>query len=265
MRILLSFVTDNELSIPIDHQEHLQQLVRAIIDGTPSTAADGLMPGGDYHFSNLRSQSRRISDGHIHFAPGRIEWQFASPSQPLIQKLHDFATKQQTITLCGHPLRIAAIRQISTPDFRGGRMDCTCVTPIVTPAIAQPTPQMVRYLRPLHHGEEIERVLVNELLLTHRRVSGAELRGKPVHIEFNQKYIRKDPREGTRKVRFLGEDIIGCYAPFVLYGEIELLLTAWECGLGQRRTDGFGMISMRPAMDGIYENSTTSQDSHEGE
>ncbi len=261
MRMLWAFITDKEVAIPIDHHEHLQDLVHAIAGETILQQREGSQNGRMYHFSNLRSQSRRILDGSIHFSAGRIEWQFASPSTPILEKVREFTQTRETVTIGGHTLRIAAVKEINAPDFSNEIMDCTCLTPLVTPAVQQPSPFLTRYLRPLHHAEAVEAVIVNELVRTYTLLTGLEHADTSVQIKFNQNYIRKDPREGTRKVRFRGEHIIGCYAPFIMIAAQDLLQTAWECGLGHRRGDGFGMISMRPPRDNGQRKHASGKDS----
>ncbi len=246
MRILWNFIIEKETSIPIDHQEHLQHLVHEIAGNVLRYGTNTQSSAPNFHFGNLRSQSRVIENGTIRFAPGRVEWQFATPSAPILNEIQRYTEKINRVKICDGTFHISSVKPIEPPDLSSGRMECTCLTPFVTAAIEQPTPGIVRYLRPLHHISEIESVLLNELLVAHNSAYGLPAHASQFRLEFNQNYLRRDHRGGTRKVRFRGEDIIGSYAPFIMYADRELLRTAWECGLGQRRTDGFGMVTMRP-------------------
>jgi CRISPR-associated endoribonuclease Cas6 len=99
------------------------------------------------------------------------------------------------------------------------------------------------YLRP-EDTKETNRILTQNLKNKHAIVSGKELNGAAVELEWNQAYLAEKKRV-TKKITIEKEDVktdvVGIQAPFSVVGHPELIKTGYECGFGEKTSMGFGM------------------------
>ena len=63
-----------------------------------------------------------------------------------------------------------------------------------------------------------------------------------LELVFDADYLARSPHGGTKLTTFKGIHIRGVLAPFTLTGSEELMRVAWDCGLGEKNSAGFGMI-----------------------
>jgi CRISPR-associated endoribonuclease Cas6 len=137
-------------------------------------------------------------------------------------------------------LRLEMVEALGTPVF-GERERFTCLSPIVS-AVPREDGKTY-YLRPSDAAFS-DAVRAN-LLWKHRLLHGGPPEDDRLLLEFDAAYLA-DPkhREGTKLVTFKGIQIKGAFAPFMLTGSAALMQTAWDCGLGEKNSIGFGMIEM---------------------
>ena len=63
-----------------------------------------------------------------------------------------------------------------------------------------------------------------------------------LELVFDPGYLSRSPHGGTKLTTFKGIQIRGALAPFTLTGSEELMRVAWNCGLGEKNSSGFGMV-----------------------
>ena len=63
-----------------------------------------------------------------------------------------------------------------------------------------------------------------------------------LELVFDPGYLARSPHCGTKLTTFKGIQIRGALAPFTLTGSEELMRIAWDCGLGEKNSSGFGMV-----------------------
>ena len=259
MRLHIRFQLEETAALPIDHNYDLLGLVYRLLATSDEEYASFLHEEGYreqaesakrsklFTFSGLRVESsrRRIENGRLLLRPGAVDWLLASPRD-------DFLTHSATGLLSvGSEVRVGAARlrlemveALPQPTF-AARTKFSCLSPIVA---ARPCPDgKTYYLRPTDPLFS-EAVRAN-LLWKHRLLhGGAAPDDDRLDLEFDSAYLA-DPRHrgGTKLVTFKSIQIVGAFAPFALTGSTALMETAWNCGLGEKNSIGFGMIEHKPA------------------
>jgi CRISPR-associated endoribonuclease Cas6 len=100
-----------------------------------------------------------------------------------------------------------------------------------------------RYLRPTE-GDAFSEAVRKNLIAKYRVLHGHDPQDDRVRLTFSPGYLARDRHAGTKKITFGRIDLIGALAPLTLTAAPELLTLAYECGLGQGNSMGFGMLDL---------------------
>jgi len=150
--------------------------------------------------------------------------------------------------------RVGSVETLPSPQFQGGPEGALsakfrCLSPIVVSTMEEYKGKLsVYYLRPgdSRMGEAIRRNLLGKFEIVGRK------RPKDESLEFklDEEYIeRRGGPEKTTKLIWIREGdgeretkVKAFIAPFELAGSVELIKIAYECGIGEKNSLGFGMI-----------------------
>ena len=179
---------------------------------------------------------------HLQIAPGQVEWFLSSPREDfLLHSATGLLTAGSTVQVGSLRLVIREVCALPQPPFTPTAA-FSCLTPIVA---SLPLPdRRTYYIRPCE-GEAFSQAVRNNLLHKYRLLHSGELpTDDRLTLTFDPTYLDRDPHVGTKKITFKDIHIIGAFAPFTLTGSPELMQTAWECGLGEKNSSGFGMINL---------------------
>ena len=258
MRLRIRLHTDRPVRVPFSHQEYLAALVYRTLGASNAEYArflhdEGYPAAPDtthkrfklFCFSTLRAPryARRVTQGGLVFEPGFIDWYISSP-------LPDFLNHSATGLLSeGSPLRVGPtatfiireIAAISCPPF-GETQEFTCWTPIVAAVPAPDKRDTPYYLRPDTDAPAFSEAVRKNLLQKYHLVHDAPPTSDALTLSFNAAYLARSPHSGTKKITIHNINMVGAEAPFTLSGSPDLIRLAWETGLGQNNSMGFGMI-----------------------
>jgi|SRR5579871_2260727 len=259
MRLAVHFHLEREALLSMNHQHELTGLAYRLLEISNPDYARFLHDEGYrleegkakryklFVFSGLRvpGHRRRAEGDRLRIAPGLVEWLLASPLDDFLQNCATGLLTAGTVLEVGPvPLTITSVEALPAPVFRETTR-FTCLTPIVA---SVPLPNGgTRYIRPCE-GEAFSAAVRSNLLQKARLVYGEEPTeaDSALTLRFKEEYL-SDPRHrgGTKLIRYKNIDVVGAFAPFTLIGSPALMRMAWECGLGEKNTGGFGMIEMR--------------------
>lgn len=260
MRLAVRFELERGGMLPLNHQQLLTGLVYRLLGASDADFAADLHDHGFateegsakrfklFVFSGLRVPKgrRRIVGDQMQIAPGLVEWFLSSPREDfLLHSATGLLTAGSTVQVGGLRLTIREVCALPQPTFDAPVTAFSCMTPVVA---ALPRPEGgTHYLRPCE-GEAFSQAVRNNLLHKHRLLHAGELPADDrLALTFDAAYLDRDPHVGTKKITFKNIDIIGALAPFTLTGSPTLMQTAWECGLGEKNSSGFGMIALNTA------------------
>jgi CRISPR-associated endoribonuclease Cas6 len=150
--------------------------------------------------------------------------------------------------------RVGSVETLPPPQFQGGPEGTLsarfrCLSPIVVSTMEEYKGKLsVHYLRPGdgRMGEAIGRNLLGKFEIVDRK----KPKDESLEFRLDEEYIER--RGGPEKITKLiwiregdGERetrVKAFIAPFELSGSIELIRIAYECGIGEKNSLGFGMI-----------------------
>lgn len=267
LRIKLSLQpVEAETRIPINYQYPLSAAIYKIVSAASPEYAGWLHARG-YLSSNGKPMKLFVFSRLIFQKPERLFNVLIvknhSPCTLYISSpmLDDFVQNfvaglfDQTTIEIGNPqtvgrFRVTGVETLPDPDFSSAVM-YRCLSPIVVSTIHEHNGKLHQYyLRP--DDERLSELVRNNLIRKHEIVYG-EL---PANVELtftpDAGYIQR--RGGTERVSKLitvkeWEDrravrVKSFMVPFEMHGSTALIKTAYECGIGEKNSMGFGMIEV---------------------
>ncbi len=138
--------------------------------------------------------------------------------------------------------RVEQLEALPVPEFKE-TMRFKCLSPIVVSTIREHRGRLQPYyFRP--HDEGVSEAIRNNLLEKHRIIHAQKPEDNQLtfRLEANDKPRSKliTIKEGTAEAT----QIKAFETYFTLEGSTELMQTAWECGLGEHNSQGFGMVEV---------------------
>jgi CRISPR-associated endoribonuclease Cas6 len=256
MRVRIELDNPGEARLPVDHQDLLAAAVYRLLGVSDEAYSarlhdEGYSPDGGFRkyklfcFSNLRvgKDRRRIERDRLILRSGRVDWFIASPMAAFQTHFVTGSLHQGEVRVGSAVFPIAGAEALPLPTFRETTR-FTCMTPLVA-SVWEPDRKPPRYLRP-QEGEAFSEAVRSNLLNRYRLAYGAPPADDRLELKFDQSYLEKDRHGGTKKVTYKGIDVIGAMAPFTLTGSGELMRLAWEGGLVEKNSGGFGMVEVKP-------------------
>lgn len=249
MRLLVTLENPRGAAVPVNHQQYLTGVIYVSLARSSADFARFLHDRGYrlgagpkafklFTFSGLRSRRRRIDGPLMHLDAGPVEWWIASPVPDFLTHCATGLLAAEALTIHRAVFPIASMETLPAPDFRRGRADFTCWTPIVA-SVSRPD-GTARYLRPEDGSVFSEAVRAN-LLRKHQALHGVPPEDDRFRLEFAPDYLAAH-RGGTKKITFKGIDVVGALAPFAAEGSPALLSLGYDCGFGEKNAAGFGMV-----------------------
>jgi CRISPR-associated endoribonuclease Cas6 len=256
MRLRIQLHLDREAILPIDHQYELMSLVYRLLEVSDTDYARFLHEEGYgregtdtkrmklFVFSKLRvpKDRRRVEGANLRLYPGAVEWLVSSPREDFLRHSATGLLSTGSRLMVGQVgLTITGVEALPAPEFFE-TTSFRCLTAIVA---SQPLSDgRTYYLRPQDEeafSEAVRRNLLHKYSLLH---GGASPENDRLELTFDADYLSNPKHRGTQKVCIKGIEVVGAFAPFTLTGSTELMEVAWNAGLGEKNSAGFGMIEV---------------------
>lgn len=219
-----------------------------------------------FTFSKIQiPHSFRIRDGLTTKDPRPWILYISSPMlQAFVQNfvLGLFDQADISLYIKGNKLKfdVSQVESLVTPEF-GERIYCKTLSPIVVSTMTDVNERrQIHYFRPDEKGlpEAIEKNLQEKLGIIDKKVTQEEAdlfkKGQLLNITFQPdlKYVKKRIQQGKRVTKKItikpdtpeATEIISFEIPFWLKGDPKLMQVAWECGIGEHTSQGFGMMEV---------------------
>jgi len=256
MRIKLSMRPQTSPAVvPINYQYPLSAAIYKILHRASPVYAEFLheqgyeAPSGRlmklFTFSRLWVPAVHRRGEKLHGSDAAWKLQISSPMmdafvQNFVLGLFDVAE----IVIAGQGVRTAfRVEQVETlamPAFKS-EMRFKCLSPITASTGEQRAGRtQIHYYRP--HEPELSEALRKNLLEKYRAIHGRTPDDEALAFRLQPQDRPKSSliriKEGQRE-----QTNIRCFETyFTLSGSTELMQTAWQCGLGEHNSQGFGMI-----------------------
>ena len=256
MRLHISLHLDRTTTIPADHVYELQALIYRFLDRSSPKFARFLhnqgytseAPGDARRFKSfvycglrVDKSRRRLQNGELTILPGTVDWFLSSPNEEFLRHLvTGLLCRGENLQVAQARFEVVAASALPTPEFQE-QTEYSCLSPMVA---AVPLPEGgTRYLLP-SDGERFSEAVRANLLQKFAVLMGKPPERSDFRLEFSPKFLNDPSRPNTKLVDFKGTKIRGAFAPFRLTTSPELHCFAYDAGLGEKNSAGFGMIAL---------------------
>ena len=240
MRMELRISSGKErIVLPLDYNYHLQGF---LYNGVSPELASFLHDKGfEYEkrsfrmftFSKLMGKYE-IKDGTITFTmPVRLV--ISSPLDRFVSELANTMLTSKELKLCGEDITVEEISVLERPEIKS-RMRIRLVTPLVAYSTLL-TPEgrkKTYYYNPLE--PEFAEIIDGNMRKKYQAFYGKEPRARKLSL--------KPERFNERIVKYRDNVIKGYTGTFLIDGNRRLLELAYDCGLGSKNSQGFGMFNV---------------------
>ncbi|NTW63346.1 MAG: CRISPR-associated endoribonuclease Cas6 [Chlorobiaceae bacterium] len=261
MRITLELShRHSSVTVPINHSYLISSLIYNVIDRSSSEYAERLHEQGYrlenrafklFTFSPLNPGNRRKwvmhENGTMSSGERQLHLTISSPKDEFIEHLILGLLHEPFVSVGKELFRLETVRKLDPPAFAED-MRFVMLSPLVCATKSTPD-QHPQYLFP--NDPDFKRVLVANLCRKHE-----VLRGKPmacneaeVMFELDPDYVAKVNGK-VQKLITLKEGrsdeskVKGTLAPFRIRAPRELIEIGYECGFGEKNSQGFGMVKV---------------------
>ena len=244
-----------ETAFPVNHQHHLCSLCYDLLRSSDVEFARFLHEEGYrasehdtrhfklFTFSGLRAPKmrRRVAGETLWLRPGPVEWLVSSPCPSFLTHFATGLLSRGGLQIGDKTLPVVQAQTLPTPSFDAGFAAFTCLTPVVCSVPSDKGGK--RYLRADDpaFSDAVYRNLLHKYAALHSETFDAS-GAVPFALTWNANYLARAPHAGQKKVRFKEIDVIGVQAPLTLAGPPALLALAYDTGIGELNSSGFGML-----------------------
>jgi CRISPR-associated endoribonuclease Cas6 len=257
---------DRNCAIPINYQYPLSAAIYNILNQASPDYADFLhkkgyiSPTGKpmklFTFSriwcpNIRRMGAILNMDHRSYCT----FQIASPMlEDFVQNFVIGLFQQQEIEISGPQavgrFMITQVETLPLPIF-GSETKFTCLSPIVVSTMHEYQGKLTPYyFRP--DDQQLSVAIQNNLRRKFETINNKSAADLSLIFEPDQQYIKNREKQGKRVTKKItikegdreATDIICLEVPFTLKGSSELMEIAYECGIGEKNSMGFGMIEV---------------------
>jgi CRISPR-associated endoribonuclease Cas6 len=246
------------VTLPINNSHLVSSLIYNIVDQSSSDYAERLHEQGYrrenrafklFTFSPVYSGHSRkwalYDNGTMSTSDALLHVTISSPKPEFIEHLVVGLMRETLVSIGKERFRVETVRKLDPPEF-SDEMRFIMLSPVVCTTKREPE-QYAQYLYP--GDPEFKRVLFENLCRKYQTLHGRSIECSEADFEFelNRAYVErmqgKIQKLITIKEGWSDETKIkGTLAPFRIRAPRELIEVGYECGFGEKNSQGFGMV-----------------------
>ncbi|MCX7884915.1 MAG: CRISPR-associated endoribonuclease Cas6 [Caloramator sp.] len=249
MRIKITMESQKEQIIDINYNYYLSSLIYSYLKKSNEEYSSFLHDEGYksqsraykmFTFSKLFPEKYEI-EGKSLKIDGKVTWYVSSPMREFLMYFVDCLASSTEIKIGNGKFRALNLEVVPPPIFKEN-MEFTCLSPVaISTAYLTDDLKLKKidlYLEDKKFCENIRANIISKYSIIHGK--------EPDNKEFNVEFIDVEKHRKGKLITYKDDiKIKGYLAPMVIRGNTELIQTAYECGLGDRNSLGFGMIKER--------------------
>jgi CRISPR-associated endoribonuclease Cas6 len=241
--------------VSVNHAYHLAALIYQLLAHASSEYATFLHRQGYgegarrfklFTFSPLLGGPRQITGETLRFDTARLEWYIASPIEPFLLHLVHGLLEAPAVQVGGAELAVAHVETLPEPLFTR-EMRLTCLAPI-TMSTRTAEQRWAQYLTPddPRFAAAIGANLERKYKLVQRLAgpAAASFGGEAFTLIFDPDYVARHGGKISKLIDYKSIKIRGYLAPLTVLGPPELIHIGYECGFGDKNSQGFGMVQV---------------------
>jgi len=240
MRINLVFHYDGSYPIPFNRNYAISSWIYRCINFYNREYSEILHFDRDiklFVFSDLYIPKYRVSKEGIFTSENDVSFYLSSPRSEFISNLVKGLLNdidKNTLTLRNALLKIKSIETLRSIEFADSTL-FKALSPIVTSTFKE---GKIYYLSPDKEKfyENLKTNLRKKYLMVHGKQYKKEINIEPIYEKF--------PRKIKYSIEIKKGHVIGFKIPLKIIASNKLLETAYECGIGEKNSQGFGMLDV---------------------
>lgn len=240
MRLKINLKAKKDFKIPFNYNHILSAIIyNKIADMDLAQKLHSSNSFKFFNFSQINVPNRKIDKEGIHSLDGNINFLLSSPDNTLLKNLVEGFVDDFEVKFLNEPLHVEKIEVLRTPNF-ATTSEFKTLSPIIIRS--KEKNEGAIKVRDLAPSDKFFKGIETNLVKKYLQFNG--LREKNLQIKIysemsNVKRKRIAINKGSKTTyhRAYMMDI-------VLEGDIELINFAYDCGLGEKNSMGFGMINL---------------------
>lgn len=255
MRLVIRLKSDRLLTIPINYNHQLASSIYSTIRTSSPEYSEflhndgyklGLKTFKMFTFSQLISDSVKVENGMIQFLSDEIVWHISSPISEFMINLSIGLLTNGHVRLSFkqdfQDIDIPVLSVLSEPEMQFSNVEKFITLSPITISTTQETDGKLskRYLRP--DDPLIPELIVRNLKNKYRIFQKTSPDDFEIQFSFDTLYMERKNWKITKLIEYSGIRILGINAPFTLEGNSELIRLAYDAGVGDSNSQGFGCI-----------------------
>ncbi len=248
------------VTLPINNSHLISSLIYNIVDKSSSDYAERLHEQG-YRLQNRAFKLFTFSplypgnhhkwvmheNGTMSSAESLLHVTVSSPKNEFIEHLVIGLLQEPLVWIGNERFRVETVRKLDSPDFTD-----TMQFIMLSPLVCTTKRELEQYPQYLFPGDtEFERVLLENLCRKYQVLHGREFSCNSEQFSFAIDHAYVERMNGKiQKLITLKEGksdetkIKGTLSPFRLKAPLELIEIGYECGFGEKNSQGFGMVKV---------------------
>lgn len=193
-----------------------------------------------FTFSNIIFSKFEVTKNGINSIDGTINFQISSPDSKLLRKIIDGFIKNNQITINGNDFTMTNIVMLKEPKFTN-KMEFRTMSPIVVNSYKQINGELRNWdLSP--DDENFFHFIERNLIKKYNQFFNEELSEDSIKVSSNMENVKKK-RIMVKRNRLQQHYV--CYMmDITLEGDPKVIKFAYDCGLSNKNSIGFGMIKV---------------------
>ncbi|MEO0234388.1 MAG: CRISPR-associated endoribonuclease Cas6 [candidate division WOR-3 bacterium] len=245
MRIEIICCNDQLRSIPLNYNYYLTSAIYKSINVVDKDLAKKIHDDGFYEenehkniklftYSFLKGNIFKVKDLDLKLSNGCFKWFISSPLNRLLEIIALGFYELGYLEIKHEYFKIQEIKIRGTPKFKG-KDKFICNSPIVVSKLYENG--RVEYLTKI--DDEFNIRVNNNLAKKYEILFGEKYTGKGVNVYASKKYTY------TKLIKFKDIKLKGIFDEITLEGDTDLINIAYDSGLGEKNSMGFGMIEKK--------------------
>ncbi len=239
MRLKIHLKSKNSLLIPFNYNYIISSIIyNKIADLELAKELHALKTFKFFTFSQLSIQKRKIIKEGIISKDGAVNFQISSPNENLIKSLVEGYLDDLSVNFKGKQLFVERIELVREPEIKK-HMGVKTLSPIIV-RTKKEVDGKLRILDIYPSDKNFYDSLENNLVKKYNKFYNKEVKSDKINISSNMRFVKR------KRITIEKDHIKTFHRAFMmdleLEGDLNLIKFAYDCGLGEKNSLGFGMI-----------------------
>ncbi|SNX53170.1 CRISPR-associated endoribonuclease Cas6 [Thermoanaerobacterium sp. RBIITD] len=248
MRIKLTLLPEKDKSLNLNYNYFISSWIYHILKNSNLEYAEKLHEEGYkygskifklFTFSQLRCKNVQVDRENIKFMDNTYLF-ISSPKAEFLVNFVKQLVNESYLIIQDYKFEIKLVETLKEPDFKEVNK-FICLSPVISSTAKMKNGKKVPWNLSINDEAFVDNIKSN-IIEKYFVLNNTLPDNLSINIEFDQEYISKHPK--GKLINFKNIPVKGYMAPFIMSGNKELIKVAYNCGIGEKNSAGFGMIEI---------------------